>query len=74
MNQSIRPYNETIVWDTAIDAMPAWLMSISGEDLGSVLYQCTTGTQDANPAAIMTLARTVPYSGSGFDCTINSFG
>jgi hypothetical protein len=38
MNQPIRPHNETIVWDTAIDAMPAWLMSISGEDLGSVLY------------------------------------
>jgi len=74
MNQPIRPYNETIVWDTAFDTMPAWLMSILGEDLGSVLYQCTTGTQNANPAATMTLARTVLYSGRGFDCTINSFG
>jgi hypothetical protein len=27
------PYNESIVWDTAMDSMPAWLMSISGEDL-----------------------------------------
>jgi hypothetical protein len=28
MNQPIRPYNETIVRDTAIGAMPVWLMSI----------------------------------------------
>jgi hypothetical protein len=27
------PYNEAIAWDTAEDAMPAWLLSISGEDL-----------------------------------------
>ena len=33
VNKPVRPYNEDIVWDTAIDSMPAWLMSISGEDL-----------------------------------------
>jgi hypothetical protein len=27
------PYNEAIAWDTAIDAMPAWLLSVSGDDL-----------------------------------------
>ena len=27
------PYNEAIAWDTAEDDMPAWLLSISGEDL-----------------------------------------
>lgn len=27
------PYNESIVWDTAMDSMPAWLVSISGADL-----------------------------------------
>ena len=33
LNKPVRPYNESIVWDTAIDAMPAWLMSVSGENL-----------------------------------------
>jgi predicted lipoprotein with Yx(FWY)xxD motif len=27
------PYNEGIAWDTAEDAMPAWLLSVSGPDL-----------------------------------------
>ncbi|HEY4368940.1 MAG TPA: hypothetical protein VGN07_17020 [Steroidobacteraceae bacterium] len=27
------PYNESIVWDTAMDSMPAWLVSIAGGDL-----------------------------------------
>ena len=27
------PYNEYIAWDTAMDSMPAWLVSISGSDL-----------------------------------------
>ena len=31
----VRPYNEDIAWDTALDAMPAWLMSITGDDLDS---------------------------------------
>jgi hypothetical protein len=30
---SIPPYNEGIAWDTAMDSMPAWLLSISGDDL-----------------------------------------
>ena len=30
---TIPPYNEGIAWDTAMDSMPAWLLSISGEDL-----------------------------------------
>ena len=30
---AIPPYNEGIAWDTAMDSMPAWLLSISGEDL-----------------------------------------
>ena len=29
----IRPYSEEFSWDTAIDSMPAWLLSISGTDL-----------------------------------------
>ena len=33
VNKPVNPYNETIAWDTAVDAMPAWLISISGEDL-----------------------------------------
>jgi hypothetical protein len=37
VNQPIRPHNETIARDTAIGALPVWLMSISGEDLGSAL-------------------------------------
>jgi hypothetical protein len=34
VRRPVIPYNESIVWDTAMDSMPAWLMSISGEDLG----------------------------------------
>lgn len=33
VRRPVIPYNESIVWDTAIDSMPAWLVSISGEDL-----------------------------------------
>ena len=33
VNKPVNPYNEAIAWDTAVDAMPAWLVSISGEDL-----------------------------------------
>ncbi len=33
VNKPVLPYNESIVWDTAIDAMPAWLVSVSGENL-----------------------------------------
>jgi hypothetical protein len=33
VRRPVIPYNESIVWDTAMDSMPAWLMSISGEDL-----------------------------------------
>jgi hypothetical protein len=29
----IRPYSEDIAFDTSIDAMPAWVMSVSGDDL-----------------------------------------
>ena len=35
VNKPVNPYNEGIAWDTAVDAMPAWLISISGEDLDS---------------------------------------
>ena len=30
---AVPPYNEGIAWDTAMDSMPAWLLSISGDDL-----------------------------------------
>jgi len=33
IRRPVRPYLEDITWDTNMDAMPAWLMSISGEDL-----------------------------------------
>lgn len=33
VRRPVRPYNEDIAWDTALDAMPAWLMSVSGTDL-----------------------------------------
>ena len=33
IRRPVVPYNESIVWDTAIDSMPAWLMSVSGPDL-----------------------------------------
>ena len=35
VRRPVRPYNEDIAWDTALDAMPAWLMSVSGPDLDS---------------------------------------
>jgi hypothetical protein len=33
VRRPIIPYNESIVWDTAMDSMPAWLVSVSGDDL-----------------------------------------
>jgi hypothetical protein len=33
VRRPVIPYNESIVWDTAMDSMPAWLMSITGDDL-----------------------------------------
>lgn len=33
VRRPVIPYNESIVWDTAMDSMPAWLVSISGDDL-----------------------------------------
>jgi hypothetical protein len=33
VRRPVVPYNESIAWDTAMDSMPAWLMSISGPDL-----------------------------------------
>ena len=33
IRRPVRPYNEDIAWDTALDSMPAWLMSVTGEDL-----------------------------------------
>ncbi len=33
VRRPVVPYNESIVWDNAIDSMPAWLMSVSGADL-----------------------------------------
>lgn len=33
VRRPVIPYNESIVWDTAMDSMPAWLVSISGADL-----------------------------------------
>jgi hypothetical protein len=33
VRRPVIPYNESIVWDTAMDSMPAWLASVSGEDL-----------------------------------------
>ena len=33
VRRPVVPYNEYIAWDTAMDSMPAWLLSISGEDL-----------------------------------------
>lgn len=29
----IRPYSEEFAWDTAMDSMPAWVISVSGDDL-----------------------------------------
>src|SRR4030095_3900853 len=33
VRRPVGAYNEDIAWDTAMDSMPAWLLSISGEDL-----------------------------------------
>ena len=33
IRRPVVPYNESIVWDTALDSMPAWLVSVSGDDL-----------------------------------------
>ena len=33
IRRPVRPYNEDIAWDTALDSMPAWLLSVSGPDL-----------------------------------------
>jgi hypothetical protein len=33
VRRPVIPYSEGIAWDTAMDSMPAWLMSISGDDL-----------------------------------------
>jgi len=33
VRRPVVPYNESIAWDTAEDAMPAWLVSIAGENL-----------------------------------------
>jgi hypothetical protein len=33
VRRPVIPYNEGIAWDTAMDSMPAWLMSIAGSDL-----------------------------------------
>lgn len=34
IRRPVRPYSEDIAWDTAMDSMPGWLMSVSGGDLG----------------------------------------
>lgn len=34
VRRPVVPYSESIAWDTAMDSMPAWLISISGDDLG----------------------------------------
>ncbi|HWK50930.1 MAG TPA: hypothetical protein VNR40_13640, partial [Steroidobacter sp.] len=33
VRRPVIPYSEGIAWDTAMDSMPAWLMSVSGENL-----------------------------------------
>ena len=33
IRRPVRPYLEDITWDTQMDAMPAWLMSVTGPDL-----------------------------------------
>ncbi len=58
------PYNEGIAWDTAEDAMPAWLLSISGNDLskdGDV-----TVTFDRALDVVMRNARGAVLSGSSY--------
>lgn len=34
VRKPVRAYNENITWDAVLDGMPAWLISVSGEDLG----------------------------------------
>jgi hypothetical protein len=31
----VRPFYEDIIWDTQMDAMPAWIFSVTGNDLGA---------------------------------------
>ncbi len=33
VRKPVRAYNENITWDAVLDGMPAWLLSVSGEDL-----------------------------------------
>lgn len=33
VRRPVVPYSESIAWDTAMDSMPAWLISIAGDDL-----------------------------------------
>ena len=33
VRQPVRAYNENITWDAVLDGMPAWLISVSGDDL-----------------------------------------
>jgi hypothetical protein len=35
VRKPVRPYSENISFDTSLDAMPAWLMSVSGKDLST---------------------------------------
>ncbi len=48
VNKPVNPYNEGIAWDTAVDAMPAWLISIAGEDLDSDGYVTVTFNRAIN--------------------------
>ena len=50
VNKPVNPYNESIAWDTAVDAMPAWLISISGTDL----------SQDGNVTVTFDRALNIP--------------
>ena len=33
VRRPVVPYSESIAWDTAMDSMPAWLISVAGDDL-----------------------------------------
>ena len=48
VNKPVNPYNEGIAWDSAVDAMPAWLISIAGEDLDSDGYVTVTFNRAIN--------------------------
>lgn len=64
VRRPVVPYNEGIAWDTAMDAMPAWLISISGEDLsrdGDV-----TVTFDRSLNIVMRNARGGVLAGSSY--------